>query len=169
MAVLKGVRLCARVALDQGQLLTLAGVLVILFLVIVVNNVAAMKARARARTGAGQAKGSTGSASTSSEPVHPLLVKFARHEGSVVGETVALDGDNLILKQAGLFKSVPRSQAEVQGEEVVLTGHIDWPEAATKGAEWHALHRASAIPEVSGTLTRSEDVKAPAMDSTRDR
>ena len=167
MDLLKGVALCARVALDQGQLLTLAGVLVILFLVIVVNNVAAMKARAQARTGAAAGKGS--SASSSSEPVHPLLVKFARHEGSVVGETVALDGDNLILKQAGMFKSVPRAQAEVKGEEVIITGHVDWPEAATKGAEWHALHRASAIPEVSGTLTRSEDVKAPALESTRDR
>lgn len=164
--LLKGVALCAPVALDQGQLLTLAGVLVILFLVIVVNNVAAMRARSRGASGG--LRGQAG-AGTSTEPVHPLLVKFARHEGSVVGETVALDGEQLILKQAGMFKSVPRSQAEVQGDEVVITGHVDWPEAATKGAEWHALHRASAIPEVSGTLTRSEDVKAPAMDSTRDR
>lgn len=167
MDLLKGRALCVPVALDQGQLLTLAGVLVILFLVIVVNNVAAMKARAQARPGA--ASGTGAAEASSSEPVHPLLVKFARHEGSVVGETVALDGDHLILKQAGMFKSVPRAQAEVKGEDVVLTGHIDWPAAATKGAEWHALHRASAIPEVSGTLTRSEDVKAPAMDSTRDR
>lgn len=153
-------------AFTQGQLLTMAAVLVALFLVIVVNNVLAAKARMSAR-GAGKApRASSGS---SSEPVDPLLVKFAHHEGQVVGETVALDGERLILKQAGMFKSVPRAQAEVKGEEVLLTGHIDWVQAANDGAAWHASHRASAIPEVSGTLTRSEDVKAPALESTRDR
>lgn len=167
MDLLKGLALCGRVALDQGQLLTLAGVLVILFAVVVLNNVQAARLRKAGRVGAGAGGGKAGT--SSSEPVDPLLVKFARHEGTVVGETVALDGDRLILKQAGMFKSVPRSQAEVRGDEVVITGHVDWPQAATEGAEWHASHRASAIPEVSGALTRSEDVKAPAMGSTRDR
>lgn len=150
-------------ALDQTQLLTLGGVLVLLFLVIVFNNVSAAKARAKAKGGGAP------SASSGSAPVDPLLVKFARHDGSVVGETVALDGDRLILKQAGLFKSVPKAQAEVRGDEVVITGHVDWAQAATDGAAWHASHRASAIPEVSGTLTRSEDVKSPAIESTRER
>ncbi|MEK6975657.1 MAG: DUF5749 family beta-barrel protein [Candidatus Thermoplasmatota archaeon] len=153
-------------ALDQGQLLTLAGVLVILFLVIVFNNVQAARARIASRAGSSPGKSS---AASSSAPVDPLLVKFARHDGSVVGETVALDGDRLILKQAGTFKAVPRAQAEVRGEDVVITGAVDWSQAAVDGAAWHASHRASAIPEVSGALTRSEDVKAPAMDSTRER
>lgn len=162
MDLLKGGPLSARVALDQMQLLTLGGVLVILFLVIVFNNVSAAKARSRAQGGAS-------ATSSSGAPVDPLLVKFARHEGSVVGETVALHGDQLILKQAGMFKAVPKAQAEVRGEEVVLSGHIDWVKAATDGAEWHATHRAAAIPEVSGDLTRSEDVKSPAIESTRER
>jgi hypothetical protein len=157
------------VALTNEQLGTMAAVLVILFAVIVFNNVLAAQARIRARNGGTAAASGKSSSSTSSEPVDPLLVKFARHEGSVVGETVALDGEALILKQAGAFKSVARSQAEVEGEEVVLTGPIDWRQAEADGAAWHAKNRAAAIPEVSGTLTRSEDVKAPAMESTKDR
>lgn len=164
--VLKARLQCAGVALSQAQLLTLVGVLAVLFLVIVVNNVLAARARIRSRA---PATTKSKPASTSSEPVNPLLVKFARHEGSVVGEGIAIDGDNLILKQAGVFKSVPLQQAEVKGDEVLLTGAIDWDKAIADGAAWHAGHRAAAIPEVSGDLTRSEDVKAPAMDATKDR
>ena len=151
----------ATVALTQTQLLTLGGVLVILFAVIVYNNVQA--ARARGRKPAAPSGASPGSA------VDPLLVKFARHEGSVVGEGIAIDGDRLVLKQAGVFKSVPKAQAEVRGDEVVLTGPIDWDKAIADGAAWHAGHRAAPISEVSGELTRSEDVKSPALEATKDR
>lgn len=156
-------------ALDNTQLLTLAGVLVILFAVIVYNNVMAARARAKTAGTASTSGAGLGSRSTSSAPVDPLLVKFARHEGSIVGESVALDGDRLILKQAGVFKAVPKAQARVEGDDLVLTGAIDWTQAAADGAAWHAGHRAEAVPEVSGTLTRSADVKAPAMASTKDR
>lgn len=152
-------------ALSQAQLLTMVGVLAILFIVIVVNNVLAARARVQSRAPTPKAKAAT----TSSEPVNPLLVKFARHEGSVVGEGIAIHGDHLILKQAGVFKSVPLDQAEVKGDEVVLTGAIDWDAAIAAGAAWHAGHRAAAIPEVSGDLTRSQDVKSPALDATKDR
>lgn len=147
--------------------MTLAGVLVLLFAAIVVNNVLAARARIAARS-AGKAPASAAS-SSGAAPVDPLLVKFARHEGSVVGEGIAIDGDRLILKQGGVFKSVPRAHAEVRGDEVVLTGSIDWEKAVADGAAWHASHRAAPIAEVSGALTRSEDVKAPALESTKDR
>lgn len=154
-------------AFSNGQLATVAGVLAILFLVIVLNNVAAMRARARARSAsAGGGAGAAGG--EGSGAVHPLLVKFARHEGSVVGETVALDGDRLVLKQAGVFKAVPARQAEVKGDDVVLTGAIDWAAAEAAGREWHEARR-RADAGVSGELTRSEDVKAPALDAVRSR
>ena len=156
-------------ALSEGQLLTMAGVLGILLVAIVVNNVLAANARSKARTGGGKGPSTSSSSSGSSSPVDPLLVKFARHEGSVVGEGIAIDGDRLILKQGGVFKAVPRAQAEVRGDEVVLTGAIDWDKAIADGAAWHAGHRAAPIAEVSGALTRSEDVKAPALESTKDR
>ncbi|MFA5943006.1 MAG: DUF5749 family beta-barrel protein [Candidatus Thermoplasmatota archaeon] len=149
-------------ALGQTQLLTVAGVLAILFAVIVYNNVAAMRSRIKAR------QATKGSASSHEGPVHPLLVKFARHEGSVVGETVAIDGERLILKQAGSFKAVPISQAEVKGDDVVLTGLIDWAIAAQAGTAWHESTR-KADAGVSGELTKSSDVKSPAMDAVRSR
>jgi hypothetical protein len=146
-------------AFDDRQILTLVGVLVILFAVIVINNV--MAARARGRAKAAEASGG-------GDVVHPLLVKFARHEGSVVGETVALDGDHLILKQAGVFKSVPAAQADVRDGEVVLTGPIDWPAAEELGMAWHEARR-KTDEGVSGTLTTSADVKSPALDAVRAR
>jgi hypothetical protein len=145
-------------ATGDTQLYTVAGVLAILFAVILYNNVAAMRARAKAR----QAKEAAGHEG----PVHPLLVKFARHEGSIVGETVAIDGDRLILKQAGAFKAVPVAQAEVQGDDVVLTGAIDWAAAEQAGAAWHQSTR-KADAGVSGELTKSSDVKSPALESMR--
>jgi hypothetical protein len=144
-------------AYEETQLYTVAGVLAILFAVILYNNIAAMRARAQAR----QAK-----APQHEGPVHPLLVKFARHDGSIVGETVAIDGDRLILKQAGQFKAVPIAQAEVKGDDVVLTGLIDWAAAAKAGSEWHASTR-KADHGVSGDLTKSSDVKSPALESMR--
>ena len=147
-------------AYDQTQLYTVAGVLAILFAVILYNNIAAMRARVQAK----QAKASGGHEG----PVHPLLVKFARHDGSIVGETVAIDGDRLILKQAGSFKAVPISQAEVQGDDVVITGVVDWGTAAQQGTAWHESTR-KADAGVSGELTKSSDVKSPAMDAVRAR
>ena len=144
-------------ATTDTQLYTVAGVLVILFAVILYNNIAAMRARLQARQA--QAPGHEG-------PVHPLLVKFARHEGSIVGETVAIDGDRLIVKQAGTFKAVPVAQAKVEGDDVVLSGAIDWPAAEKAGAEWHQSTR-KADAGVSGELTKSSDVKSPALESMR--
>ena len=152
--------LAAPMALGQTQLYTVAVVLAILFAVILYNNVAAMRARMQAR----QAKATPGHEG----PVHPLLVKFARHEGSIVGETVAIDGDRLILKQAGAFTAVPIAPAAVEGEDVVLAGAIDWESAAKAGAAWHESTR-KADAGVSGELTKSSDVKAPAMDAVRAR
>lgn len=145
-------------ATTDTQLYTVAGVLAILFLVILYNNVAAMRARSKARQ-ANQPPGHEG-------PVHPLLVKFARHEGSIVGETVAIDGDRLIVKQAGSFKAVPVTQAKVEGDDVVISGSVDWAAAEKAGAEWHQSTR-KADAGVSGELTKSSDVKSPALESMR--
>jgi hypothetical protein len=144
-------------ASGDTQLYTVAGVLAILFAVILYNNISAMRARAVAK--AAKPVGHEG-------PVHPLLVKFARHDGSIVGETVAIDGPRLILKQAGSFKAVPISQAEVKGDDVVLNGPIDWAVATQEGTAWHQSTR-KADTGVSGELTKSSDVKSPALESMR--
>jgi hypothetical protein len=153
--------LAAAMAFSQTQLLTVLGVLVVLFAVIVYNNVAAMRARVQARQ-------ASAAGATHEGPVHPLLVKFVRHEGSIVGETVAIDGDRLILKQAGRFKAVPVAQAKVEGDDVLLSGSIDWAAAEQAGSAWHESTRKSDAG-VSGELTKSSDVKSPALEAVRSR
>lgn len=97
-----------------------------------------------------------------------VLCKFAVHDGSVVGETVAVDGDRLILKQAGAFKSVAATLAHVEGDEVHLRGDIDWPAALEAGAAWHAANTKGQDDAVTAQLTRSEDVRAPALGALQD-
>lgn len=141
--------------LTQTQLLAVGGVLAILLGLIAYNRSAAAKGRA--------AKDADGPA------VHPYICKFVQHEGAVVGEVVAMEGDRLILKQAGVFKSVPSAQAKPVGEELVLEGSVDWPAAIRDGTAWHQKNRSGASAELSGPLTRSEDVKAPALEALKDR
>jgi hypothetical protein len=146
------------VALSDTQMVTVAVVLGILLLVIVYNNIMAARGRPAGRP------------SSEEEPaVHPFLAKFARHEGNVVGEVVAVSGGRLILKQSGAFKAVPLAQASEDSGEVILTGDIDWNSALAEGKAWHGKNRAEADAAVSGPLTRSEDVKSPALGSTQKR
>ncbi len=100
---------------------------------------------------------------------HDYLVKFARHEGNVVGESVATEGDHLILKQAGVFKSVPLAAATIVGDEIVLAGDIDWPAAIEAGNVWHAANTKGVDPEITEHLTRSQDVRNPALAALKDR
>ena len=147
-------------ALSNVQTVTVLLVLGILLLVILYNNVVAARSHPKGAKAEGNAQ---------APPVNPLLCKFARHEGNVVGESVALEGDRLVLKQAGVFKSVPVGQVREEGGELVVTGAVDWAKAMEEGAAWHAKNRAAVDDAVSGPLTRSEDVKAPAIESVQKR
>ncbi len=100
---------------------------------------------------------------------HDYLVKFARHEGNVVGESVATEGENLILKQAGVFKSVPVAAATIVGDEIVLKGEIDWDAAIAAGNTWHAANTRGVDPEITEHLTRSQDVRNPALAALKER
>ncbi len=141
---------------DQTVTYTLAAVAVLLVGMMVYNQRMAAKEREAGPT-------------EDVPSTHEYLVKFARHEGSVVGETVAVHEDRLILKQAGVFKSVALSQAKVVGDEVVLSGDIDWEAAISAGTGWHAAHTRGHDPEVTEQLTRSEDVRKPALEALKER
>ncbi len=144
---------------DQTVLYSLLGVLLILLAVLMYNNQRAKAASTMAPSGSDEDEG---------DLEDPMLLKFVRHEGSVVGETVARDGDKLILKKAGVFKAVPLAAAAVAGDEVVLEGDIDWDAAKAAGMAWHEANTAGHDPEVTEHLTRSEDVKHPALEATKD-
>ena len=103
----------------------------------------------------------------SEAPAQGLLLKFAQHEGSIVGETVALDGEHLILKQAGVYKAVPVAQAKEHDGEVRIDGTVDWNEAIQLGAAWHAAKTAGHDPAITERLTTSADVRSPALNARR--
>lgn len=147
----------------QLVLYSLLGVALILVAVVVYNN---LRARQEAAEGPPALPGPSSEDGASGDA---LMLKFVRHRGSVVGETVAHDGGTLILKQAGVFKAVPIAQAEVRGDEVVLTGDIDWDEAVAQGTAWQEDKTSGSDPTVSGDLTRSEDVRKPALEALKDK
>jgi len=143
-------------ALGSTELYTVVGVLVVILGVMLYNNAATAKARLRA-------------AAESAPDDAGLLCKFAHHRGEVVGETVAVDGGTLILKQAGVFKAVPLGQAVGSDGEVRITGEVDWDQAVREGTAWHEAHTQGHDPSVTERLTRSEDVRAPALEAFEKR
>lgn len=144
-------------AFHGTELFAILGVFVIIVAIILYNN-----AMARRRTAAK-------SEEDEERPAGHLLSRFAHHEGSVVGETVAVEQDKLILKQEGVFKAVPLDMATLERDEVVLQGFIDWDAAKAEGAQWLERNRKGVDDEVTSDLTRSEDVKAPALAAWRER
>lgn len=133
--------------------LALLGMAAILVGMLLVNQVLAKRAREQV--------------AEPEDPAKDLLLKFAHHEGSVVGESVAIDDDRLILKQAGVFKSVPLAQAEVHEGDIRITGDVDWEEAIRQGEAWHDAKTAGHDPAITEQLTRSEDVRSPALSALR--
>lgn len=143
----------------QTALYTVIGVAVIILLVITYNN---MRAREEREKPKGQEDEDEGS-------VSPLLSRFVRHDGNVVGETVAVDDGDLILKQAGVFKAVPRSMATLVDDEVVLMGHIDWDQAVARGTAWKEGATKGVDPQVTSDLTKSEDIRKPALEALKEK
>ncbi len=145
---------------ETSQLVMGAAVVVVIALVAAANR---MMSKANP-LGEGQAAGDDDGHS-----VDPMLCKFVAHEGNTVGETVAFDGERMILKDHGVFMAVDRSLATLDGETVVIQGYVDWDAAKEAGASWRAANTKGLDPAVTGELTRSEDVVAPAREATRDR
>lgn len=110
------------VALSTVELVTVAGVLLVLLSVIVYNNFAAALA-ARRKAVAGAQLGWVG--------------RHVHFEGSVVGEVVAEEGDLLILRKGEQTLAVQRSQVRPQGHDLGLK-EFDNAAALTEGAAWQA-------------------------------
>lgn len=148
-------------ALESSEWAALAGVFVVILAVFAYNQF-------RARSTPMQAA-AEGEEDGEADSVSPMLSRFAVHDGDVVGETVAVDGDRLILKQVGVFKAVPVAAASLDGDEVRLDGDIDWAAAEAAGTAWLEANRKGTDDAVSGDLTRSEDVKSPAREAFEKR
>lgn len=66
-----------------------------------------------------------------------LLLRFVVDAaGQRQGETVAVDGDRIILKTPTGFASVPASRLKPEGASLRLEGEMDWAEAQREGEAW---------------------------------
>lgn len=136
---------------DRDTLYSLGLVAILLLAVISYNN---MKAKEEAQRSP---------ARDEEEDAAGWLSKFAVQGGNVVGETVGMDGDRLVLKQAGTYKVIPLAAAKLHGDEVHVVDDVDWTQALADGAAWHEANTKGLDDAVTSQLTRSQDVKAPAL------
>ncbi len=117
-------------AFSQMELLTVAGVLVLLFGIIVYNNARAAKAtRALAAAKAGMTP------EEMSAP-KPWPGRYLQHEGDVLGQVVAVEGERVIVRKGATVLSVPKAQVREQGADLGLTGSFDAAAAEREGASW---------------------------------
>lgn len=145
----------AAMALESGEWAALAGVFVVILAVLLYNQVRARVSPLEPKS-ADAEEGAT---------VDSRLSRFAVHDGEVVGETVAIANGQLILKQAGVFKSVPESQAKLAGDEVLIEGDVDWDAARAAGATWLSDSTKGQDDAVTSQLTTSDDVRSPAREA----
>jgi len=65
-----------------------------------------------------------------------LLARYVRdEEGNLVGETLQVRGDEVVLKQGARFFVVPRGAVSVKGPDL-LASDVDWEEAEAAGEAW---------------------------------
>jgi hypothetical protein len=114
------------VAFTQEEILSVAGVLVILVGVVVYNNMRAMRPRPAAAV------------NPTATTEQPIVGRYVHHEGAVVGQAVALEGSRVLLRQGNVHKAVPLEQLERVGDELRLMGTIDWMESEREGSQWAA-------------------------------
>ena len=78
---------------------------------------------------------------TQENPGDRLVLKFVEDpSGQRVGETVAVEGDELIIKDAQGFLAVPVASVTEAGEGLKLNAPIDEPAARQRGEAWRERH-----------------------------
>lgn len=76
-------------------------------------------------------------AMTSDPSSEKLLLRFVTDEhGKRIGETVAIEGPDFIVKDAKGFLAIPTARLEEKGEGLRLTEPFDESAARSKGEEW---------------------------------
>lgn len=118
---------------SQDTLLVTAAVVAILVGVMVYNRQVAAKAKGRVAAG-GPAAMPSGD---------PILQRYVHHDGAIVGQAIAVDGDRVILRQGTTLKAVPRTQLDPSPDGLKLVGAIDWAQAERDGALWGERGEAS--------------------------
>lgn len=117
-------------ALSQTEILTVAGVLVLLFAVILTNNFRAAKATRALKVT---------QASADVAPTNkPWLGRYLQNEGDIVGQVVAVEAERVIVRKGALNLAIAKSQVREQGADLGVVGTLDLAAAEKAGAEWKA-------------------------------
>lgn len=144
-------------ALEAAEWGAVAGVFVIILAIMVYNQMVAKRT-------------ANGSGSDNDRPsAAEHLSRFVVHDGDVVGEVVAREGDNLIVKHQGTFRAVPVAITKIANDEVHIQGAMDWEAATAAGQKWLDSNRKGQDNAVSEHLTKSDDVKRPAFEAFQKR
>ncbi len=115
----------------SDQLLAAASVLAIVIGIMVYN----MLAAARKPTAA---TAQTGEASASVAAPKTLVGRYLQHEGDVVGQVVAIDGEAVIVQKGAHHWAIPKTQVREQGLDLGLVGTVDAAAFEAAGALWKA-------------------------------
>lgn len=112
----------ARVPATTQQLLTAASVMAVLIGVMVYNRLAAARAASPKPTG----------------PASTWVGRHIQHEGDVLGQVLAVEGDKVLVQKGATRLAFPRAALREQGLDLGLMGTPDMAQAERDGAAWKA-------------------------------
>jgi nitrogen fixation protein FixH len=107
-----------------SDLLTVAGVFAILAGVMVYNTLAASR-RPIPAAAAGQAQAAP----------QPWVGRYVQHEGEIVGQVVAVEGDDVVVRKGAAFLVLPRVAVREQGLDLGVAAY-DAEAVAKAGESW---------------------------------
>jgi hypothetical protein len=115
---------------DQVQIYTVLGVVAVLLGVILYNAWSAVRLRVKA---AASLPGASAS----------WVGKHVQHQGDILGEVVAEEGDKVVLRKGPATLVVPRALVRPQGLDLGVKGDLDIATALAEGQAWQVQHGAA--------------------------
>lgn len=67
--------------------------------------------------------------------IHAYIGKFVKQNNSDIGESIAVDGGRVIIKNSGNIISVP-IETVIKNAETIVVGDFDQEESSRLGKEW---------------------------------
>ncbi len=154
-------------ALEGAEWGAVAAVFVIILAMMIYNQMVAKRAATSASGASAPRAGKSSKASESD--ARDYLSRFVVHNGNVVGEVVAMDGEDLILKHSGQYRAVAVADVQTTSDEIHVRGELDWNLAESRGQAWLERNRKGQDDEITAQLTTSADVQRPAFEAFQSR
>jgi len=73
------------------------------------------------------------------DPRDELLSLFIKSDsGEVIGESIGVEGEMLVVKSGERFYLLPLSAVKKEEGELLLVGQVDWERAQREGESWRS-------------------------------